>query len=184
MIATNGVNTGTEGGNFERNTFRLDSVVKSVPLFVETEVDSFFLQFEKVATQRKWPVEYWSTLVQTSFKGKAREVYATMSVEESSNYEKVKSEVLKAYEWVPERYREKFRVWKKTPNHTHMEFCREQKLWYDRRISSRKVNRDYDRLEELILQEQFKVSIYSNIKMFLDERDIDTVGEAATIAES
>ena len=132
LIAATGVNTDTEGRNLERNTFRIDSAVKSVPIFIETEVHSFFLQFEKVATQREWPGEYWSTLVQTSFKGKAREVYATMSVEESSDYEKVKSAVLKAYEWVPKRYREKFRGWKKTSNQTHMEFCREQKLWYDR----------------------------------------------------
>ena len=63
VIAATGVNTGNEGENFEGNKFRVDSAVKSVPLFVESEVDSFFLQFEKVATQRKWPVGYWTTLV-------------------------------------------------------------------------------------------------------------------------
>ena len=172
------------GGNGDRNKFKVDSAVRSVPVFVETEVDSFFLQFEKVATQREWPVEYWGTLVQTSFKGKAREVYAAMSVDESNDYEKVKSEVLKAYEWVPERYREKFRTWKKSPSQTHMAFCREQKLWFERWINGRKVSKDYDKLEELILLEQFRVSVHSSIKMFLDERDIDTVEEAAKLADN
>ena len=107
-----------------------------------------------------------------------------MSVEMSKDYELVKAEVLKSYEWVPERYREKFRSWRKTAGQTHMEFSREQKLWYDRWISSRKVNNDYEKLEELILLEQFKISIHPSIKMFLDERDVGSIEEAAKLADN
>ena len=41
--------------------------------------------------------------------GKAREAYSSLSVEQSSDYEIVKREILKAYELVPEAYRLKFR---------------------------------------------------------------------------
>ena len=175
---------GRPGTGSEDKVFKVDNAVKSVPIFVESEVDSFFLQFEKVATQREWPKEYWSTLVQSSFRGKAREVYAAMSVEGSMDYESVKAEVLKSYEWVPERYREKFRSWRKSAGQTHMEYSREQKLWYDRWIGSRKIDNSYEKLEELILLEQFKVSIHPSIKMFLDERDVETVEDAAKLADN
>ena len=164
--------------------FSVDHAVKSVPLFLESEVDSFFLQFEKIAVQRNWPKDQWSTLVQTSFTGKARDVYAAMSLSDSQNYDIVKREVLKAYEWVSERYREKFRGWQKRDYVNHMEFAREQKLWFDRWVSSKNVDKDYDKLEELILLEQFKVRINPNIKMYLDEREIDTVEEATRLADN
>ena len=142
-----------EGPKDEQSRFKVDHAVKSVPFFLESEVDSFFLQFEKIAVQRKWPRDQWSTLVQTSFIGKAREVYAAMSLDDSKEYEIVKREVLKAYEWVSERYREKFRGWQKRDQVNHMEFAREQKLWFDRWVSSKNIDKDYSKLEELILLE-------------------------------
>ena len=41
--------------------------------------------------------------------GKAREIYTQLSLEQSSNYDKVKELILKGYELVPEAYRQKFR---------------------------------------------------------------------------
>ena len=41
--------------------------------------------------------------------GKAQEIYGSLSVEQSSNYEHVKETILKVYELVPEAYRQKFR---------------------------------------------------------------------------
>ena len=93
--------------------FKLDHAVKSVPVFVESEVDSFFLQFEKIATQREWPSDKWSTIIQGAYRGKARDVYAALSLSDSADYDIVKKEILKAYEWVPEKYRERFRQWRK-----------------------------------------------------------------------
>ncbi|XP_068237201.1 uncharacterized protein [Palaemon carinicauda] len=165
-------------------SFQVDNAVKSVPIFVENEVDSFFLQFEKVAEQREWPRTSWSTLVQTSFRGKAREVFAALSLDDSKDYERVKSEVLKAYEWVPERYRVKFRSWIKRDGHTHMEYAREQRLWYDRWINAREVNGDFGKLQELILLEQFKDGINPLIKTYLDERDVDNVVEATRLSDN
>ncbi|XP_068206333.1 uncharacterized protein [Palaemon carinicauda] len=94
------------------------------------------------------------------------------------------SEVLKAYEWVPERYREKFRSWIKRDGHTHMEYAREQRLWYDRWMNAREVNGDFGKLQELILLEQFKDGINPLIKTYMDERDVDNVDEATRLSEN
>ena len=48
-------------------------------------------------------------LLQNVLVRKAREVYSILSVEQSTDYELVKREILKAYELVPEAYHQKFR---------------------------------------------------------------------------
>ena len=165
-------------------SFKFNEALKSVPVFDENELESFFLQFEKIATQREWPKDKWSIIIQGAYRGKARDVFAALSLDDSSNYDIVKREILKAYEWVPEKYRIKFRELKKRDSQTYMEFAREQKLWYDRWVNSKDVNSDYGRLEELVLLEQFKVSIHSDVRTYLDENNINQVSEACKLADN
>ena len=81
--------------------------MKFVPQFREKEVDQYFLHFEKVATNLKWPKDKWTLLLQSVLVGKAREVFSAMTVQESTDYDKLKQKVFKAYELVPETYRQK-----------------------------------------------------------------------------
>ena len=90
-------------------SFDVSRQVRLVPPFQEQEVDKFFLHFEKVAANLQWPAEAKTMLLQSVLVGKAREAYSSLSVEQSSDYEIVKREILKAYELVPEAYRLKFR---------------------------------------------------------------------------
>ena len=108
-------------------TFDVSKHVKFVPSFAETEVDKYFQHFEKVAQSLKWPKEAWTLLLQSGLVGKARAVYSALSVEESSQYDIVKLSILKAYELVPEAYRQRFRNTKKTEKQTYVEFGREKK---------------------------------------------------------
>ena len=81
-----------------------------VPQFREAEVDSYFSAFERVATSLKWPKEVWSIPLQCKLTGKAQEILAALSLEDSLSYEAIKTAVLRAYELVPEAYRQKFRT--------------------------------------------------------------------------
>ena len=76
--------------------------IRLVPPFQEKEVDKYFAHFEKVADSLNWPKESWVLLLQSVLVGKAQEIYGSLSVEQSSNYEHVKEAILKAYELVPE----------------------------------------------------------------------------------
>lgn len=89
--------------------FDVGKHIRFVPPFQETEVDKYFMHFEKIANSLKWPEDVWSVLLQSVFVGKAREIYSALPVEQSSQYQVVKEAVLKAYELVPEAYRQKFR---------------------------------------------------------------------------
>ena len=78
---------------------------QAVPSFQEDDVDMFFLHFEKLATNLNWPKDYWTILLQKAFVGKAREIFAQLSVEQSQKYEYVKDVVLRGYQLNPEAYR-------------------------------------------------------------------------------
>ena len=70
--------------------------IRLVPPFQEKVVDKYFAHFEKVADSLNWPKESWVLLLQSVLVGKAQEIYGSLSVEQSSNYEHVKEAILKA----------------------------------------------------------------------------------------
>ena len=112
-----------------------------MPPFQEKEVDKYF---EKVADSlnwpkaswvlllKNWPIESWVLLLKSVLVGKAQEIYGSLSVEQSSNYEHVKEAILKAYELVPEAYRQKFRNVKVNPTSDDVKSCSEDKISHDK----------------------------------------------------
>ncbi len=100
----------------------------------------------------RWPKEVWPLLLQCRLIGKAQEVCSALSINDSLDYEKVKSAVLRAYELVPEAYRQKFRSHAKTANQTFVEYARGK---------GEMIN--FEQLCELILIEDFKNSLPDKI---------------------
>ena len=131
----------------------------------------------------KWPREHWTLLLQSVVIGKAREIYAQLSLEQSSDYDKVKELILKAYELVPEAYRQKFRDCRKEPNQTHVEFARTKEQLFDRWCSSKKVGSDHEKLRQLMLVEEFKWCINSDVRAFLNEKEVENLDVAARLAD-
>ena len=163
--------------------FDVTKHIRLVPPFQEKEVDKYFLHFEKVAENLKWPKEHWTLLLQSVVIGKAREIYTQLSLEQSSDYDKVKERILKAYELVLEAYRQKFRNCRKENDQTHVEFARTKEQLFDRWCSSKKIGSDYPKLRQLMLVEGFKRCINSDVKSFLDEKEVETLEKAARLAD-
>ena len=136
--------------------FDVTKHIRLVPPFQEKEVDKYFLHFEKVAENLNWPTEHWTLLLQSVLIGKAREIYTQLGVEQSHDYETVKELILKGYELVPEAYRQKFRSCKKDSNQTHVEFARNKEHLFDRWCCSKKIDQNYDKIRQLMLDEEFK----------------------------
>ena len=163
--------------------FDITKHIRLVPPFQEKEVDKYFLHFEKVAENLKWPKEHWTLLLQSVIIGKAREIYTQLTVQQSSSYDTVKELILKAYELVPEAYRQKFRNCKKENEQTHVEFARTKEQLFDRWCSSKKIGSDHEKLRQLMLVEEFKRCINLDIKSFLDEKQVETLEAAARLAD-
>ena len=157
--------------------------IRLVPPFQEKEVDKYFGHFEKVADSLNWPKESWVLLLQSVLVGKAQEIYGSLSVEQSSNYEHVKEAILKAYELVPEAYRQKFRNYLKYDSKTHVEFAREKENLFNRWCHSKEIGQDFKKLKQMVLLEEFKDKVRPDIRSHLDEQKVEELEKAAVMAD-
>ncbi|PFX11776.1 hypothetical protein AWC38_SpisGene24381 [Stylophora pistillata] len=119
------------GSEKHRENFDVTKHIRLVPPFQETDVDKYFLHFEKVAESLKWPKEYWAMLLQSVL----------------------------------------------------LEFARTKEQLFDRWCSSQKVNKDHDRLRQVVLIEEFKRCILSDVRTFINEQKAETLEEAARLAD-
>ncbi len=156
--------------------------VKLVPPFRETEVDSYFIAFERIATKLSWPKDMWALLLQCNLIGRAQEVCAALPIEASLDYDTVKAAVLRAYELVPEAYRQKFRACSKQAKQTYVEFAREKKTLFEKWCFSTKIT-TFEELQELVLLEDFKTCVPESVVVHLNEQKVTKLSDAAVLAD-
>uniref|UniRef100_A0A672HFT3 CCHC-type domain-containing protein n=1 Tax=Salarias fasciatus TaxID=181472 RepID=A0A672HFT3_SALFA len=164
------------------DSFDLGKNIPLVPSFRETEVDSYFSAFERIACALRWPKDVWPLLLQCKIHWKAQEAVAALPLEESLNYESVKMSILRVYELVPEAYRQKFRKHRKAPAQTYVEFAREKGILFDKWCNACKVD-DFDSVRELILLEEFKACLPERIVVYLNEQKVSTLSSASVLAD-
>ena len=76
--------TGTAPADDRRqaSAFRIDTAVKLIPKFIEHDVESFLLSFEKIAQLNKFPEDKYAAILQAHRTGKALKVFTQLSVED------------------------------------------------------------------------------------------------------
>ncbi len=84
---------------------------------------------------------------------------------------------------MPEASQLKFRSARKQSDQTHVEFARVQEQLLDRWLTSKNVGQNFAQFRQLMLVEQFKQCIHADIRTHLNERDINNIHDAATIAD-
>ncbi|XP_071060993.1 uncharacterized protein [Pseudochaenichthys georgianus] len=141
----------------------------------------FFGAFERIAAALRWPEDVWAILVQCKLVGKAQEACSS-SVEDSLEYDKVKGAILRAYELVPEAYRQRFRGMKKASGQTYVDFAREKKVLFDRWCRACTAD-DIASVCELMLLEEFKNGVPERTVVYLNEQRVTTLQQAATLAD-
>lgn len=164
------------------SVFDTSKHVRMVPPFNEKEVDKYFAHFERVATSLRWPKDVWTLLLQCVLIGKAQEVYASLTVAQSSDFDTVKAAILRAYELVPEAYRQKFRRFRKQDSQTFVEFAREKERLFDRRCVSLGVA-EFEQLRDLVILEEFKNCLPDSIATYINEQKVTQVSKAAVLAD-
>ena len=133
--------------------FDVTKHIRLVPPFQEKEVDKYFLHFEKVAENKVIIMRLLKNL-----------------------FSKVMS-------WSQKHIDKNLEIVKKDSNQTHVEFARNKEQLFDRWCCSKKIDQNYDKLRQLMLVEEFKRCIQSDVKTFLDEKQVETLEEAARLAD-
>ncbi|XP_066965696.1 uncharacterized protein [Macrobrachium rosenbergii] len=177
-----GSNPGFAKGVAEEAKFNMFSALKLVPQFSEEDANEFFISFERIAKKLDWPRDMWTTLVQCRLIGKAQRVYNTLNEDLSSDYDSVKSIILKAYDLVPEAYRQKFRNLKKDSGVTYVEFARKKTQFLDEWLKSKEID-GYEKFKELVLAEEFKRHLSREMRVHLEELKIDSLQELAVSSD-
>ena len=139
-----------------KESFEVSKNIALVPTFRESEVDSYFSAFEKIATALDWHRDLWPILLQCKLVGKAQEVVLSLSLEESLQYDVLKGSIFRAYELVPEAYRQKFKNHKKSSGQTFVEFAREKGVLFNKWCVANDVKDSFESLRQLLLLEDLR----------------------------
>ena len=121
-----------------------------LPKFNERDLNVFFVLFEHVSKVRSWLDADCALMFQCVLTGKAQKAYSSLCLEDSSSYHKVKSTVLKAYEFVPEVYRHQFKSWEKRNGQTYVKFARDLTNHFKRWLTALEVT-TFDDLCDLLI---------------------------------
>ena len=167
----------------DRKGFDLAKQVRLVPKFVEENIDEYFPHFEITATNMNWPRESWAMLLQTALTGKAQKAYTTLSAEDCKNYDTVKKTILQSFELVPEAYRQKFRNQRKSENQSFMEFVKEKERLMNKWYAAKMIGEDVEKLKQLILIEEISNWVPEEMRIYLNERKINSGSELAMLAD-
>ena len=110
-------------------------------------------------------------------------MYSALSMDQSSDYNVVKGAILKAYKLVLEAYRQKFRRCWKEESQTYLEFARTKENLFDDWCTATDIDREFVKLRQLMLLEEFKGCLPAEIKTYLDDRKVEDLHQAAVWAD-
>lgn len=152
------------------------------PHFNERDVDTFFIMFERVAESQTWDDSFRALMLQCTLTGRAQRAFTALSVEDSRNYETIKAAVLRAFELIPEAYRQRFRSMRKRSDQTNVEFARELRLQYQKWCVASNV-KTFDNMMDLIVLEQFKNTLPERVATYVAEKEAKNEAEAAVLVD-
>ena len=72
---------------------------------------------------------------------------------------------------------------KKDDSQTYVEFARVKEQLFDRWCNSKNIEKNCDKLRQLLLVEEFKSCTRTDVRSFLDEKQVDSLDEAARLAD-
>jgi len=123
------------------------------------------------------------TIVTECVGGQGKRSILSITVEQCSDYSVLRQAILKAYELVPEAYRQKFQNSTKQDSQTYIEFARQNEALFDRWCAAKTVEKDFNKLRQLMLVEESKKCLHSDVKMYLDEQKANSLHQAAILAD-
>ena len=156
-----------------------------IPVFNEgkDEMDSYLLRFERYATAQKWEPDTWATGLSALLQGKALDVYALMLKEDALNYDKLKVALLKRYELTEEGFKRKYKKCRPENGEPFQQFTTRMKSYSTRWIDMASIEKSYEGLQDLILQEQLTFICNRDLELFLREREPKSLEQASKLAD-
>ncbi|XP_026542888.1 zinc finger protein 287-like [Notechis scutatus] len=142
---------------------------------------AFLVSFEQVATACRWPGGEWTARLRPALSGGAEEAFQTLEDRDQEDYGKVKAAILRGEALRMEMQRQHFRQFccqeVADPRRIHsqlQELCRQ---WL------RPERRTKEQILELLILEQFLVSLPPELRSWIQARRPDTCPQAVALVE-
>ncbi|XP_035999649.1 uncharacterized protein LOC118564770 [Fundulus heteroclitus] len=134
-----------------------------------------------MAAACRWPKADWVFHLIPLLTGKARSAYVHMDVDETHNYDDVKTAILKKYDINPETYRQRFRSLYVYPDESPKELYVRLKELYGKWILPR--GKTVEEIGEMLIMEQFLRMLSPELQVWIKEHDPKSAAEASTLAD-
>ncbi|XP_049894387.1 uncharacterized protein LOC126386227 [Epinephelus moara] len=145
------------------------------------DVEHFLITFERIAAACQWPKSDWVFRLIPLLTGKARGAYVHMDVDESLEYDRVKTTILKKYDINPETYRQRFRSLDVGPDESPKELYVRLKELYGKWIQPQ--GKTVQQIGETIIMEQYLRMLSLELQVWVKEHGPKSAAEAATLAD-
>ncbi|KAJ8024102.1 hypothetical protein HOLleu_36732 [Holothuria leucospilota] len=159
--------------------------IRRVPrLRDDDDIDVYLRAFELLAEGNGWDKSQWEKLLIPSLSGKAREVYANLSVADSQNYDVLKTAILAKYEINAESYRIKFRNTCRKPDETIAEWINDLSYFLDGWIKFSDIRQDsVQAVKELLIVEQAIGKFPDDLAIYIKDKQVKTAKDLAQAAD-
>ncbi|GFS10733.1 reverse transcriptase [Elysia marginata] len=147
------------------------------------DLDIWLTRFERFAESNNWSRDKWSSLLCALLTGRALDCYGRLSTEQAQDYDKVKQALMKRYDLTDDGYRRKFRSYKPAEGESPHMFIVRIVTYLDRWIELSRTEKSYEKLKDLIVQEQFMDACPENLATSLREKDLSTLERIAKEAD-
>ncbi|KAJ8036669.1 Protein NYNRIN [Holothuria leucospilota] len=139
------------------------------------DMDAYINRFERYATVQGWKRDTeWAIGLGALLKGKALIEYSRLTPAEAADYDKVKKAALEAYHLTARGFRRRFKDSRPTQGETGLKFANRITTYLKRWLEASKVS-NFDALFDLLLREQFLEACGRDLRIFLKERDPDSI---------
>ncbi|KAL1254106.1 hypothetical protein QQF64_016335 [Cirrhinus molitorella] len=144
-------------------------------------VEHFLITFERIAAACRWPKEDWAFHLIPLLTGKARAAYVHMDVDDSLDYEELKSAILRKYDISRETYRQRFRSLDVESFESPKELYVRLKELYVKWMQPK--SKSVEDIGEVIILEQYLRMLSSELQVWVREHDPKSALQAANLAD-
>jgi len=141
-------------------------------------IDSYIHRYEQYAIVQGWKKDTWAVYLAALLKGKALDVYARLTPKEATDYDVLKTALLKRFNKTEEEgYKQQFHTSKAEVNESPQQFITRLASYLIRWVELAKVEQTYDGLLTLVVREQYLNMCMKELELFLRERAVTDLTE-------
>ena len=155
-----------------------------IPTYDDKEdFSSFIIRFERVCKLTEVPEDSYAVRLGSSLRGKAAELYSSLSPEITEDYNNLKKAMLMGFNKTAESYRLEFRSAKRT-DETYLQFSQTLRRKLEFWLAAAEVPRTLSELVNFFILDQFMASLPTELRTFLKEKGKLSITDAANAADN